>query len=145
MAVYTKNFINPAGHTLRADSDDFGPPQLGGVVNVRWGSIAYTQNGVTAYIATLPEGAEIVGWLLDIGTGFNDSGTDLLDVGDGTTANRFANDISLASAGQVVTGFDSDEMFTPLTAETQIFGTYTGQNSNASQGAAKLAVFFILR
>jgi hypothetical protein len=145
MAVYNRYYNNPYDHTILADSDGFGAPRPGGVMNVKFAPISYTQEGVDVYVGTLPKGAEIVGWVLNVTTAFNDSGTDLLDIGDATTGNRFANDISLATAGQVVTGFDPDELFTELTGDTGILARYTGQNDNASAGAATIAVYYIIR
>jgi hypothetical protein len=144
MAVY--NAIHGRwDNTIITDSDNYGPPVYGGAVNVRSGSVSYTQEGVTAYLFTLPKGAEIVSWQIVVATAFNDSGTDLLDIGDDTTANRFANDVSLASAGTISTGWDAEEMFTPLTADTTFLATYTGENNNASAGACTVVVSFIIR
>lgn len=144
MSTYSKLW-GTFDNTQVVDSDGYGAPVPGGVVNVRTGTVVYTQNGVTAYFFTLPKGAEIVWWEINVVTAFDGSGTDLLDIGDGTTANRFANDISLASAGQIVTGFDEDELNVALTTETKIFGTYTDENSNASAGEAQVSVGFIIR
>lgn len=145
MPTYHKNFINPTKRLGVKDSDGYGGVALGGVVNVRTGNVIFSQNGVTAYIGTLPKGSEIVGWQTNVTTAFDDTGTDLLDIGDGTTANRFADNIDVGSVGQKLTGYDPDEYHTPLEVDTQIFATYVGQNSNAAAGAAQVSVFFIVR
>lgn len=145
MPTYHNNFINPTKRLGNLDSDGYGGVVLGGAVNVRTGTVIFSQNGVTAYIATLPKGAEIVGWQTVVKTAFDDTGTDLLDIGDGTTANRFADNIDISTTGQKLTGYDPDEYNTPLDVQTQIFATYTGQNSNAAAGEADVSVFFIVR
>ncbi len=132
------------------DADGFTPPLAGGTLAVKYGSLTF-ENGAAnpAELFTLPEGAVIVGWLVNVTTAFNDTGTDVLDLGDGTTANRFANDLNVASAGQIVTGFDPDELFDALDAPTTIHATYVGENAGgvgaASAGAATVAAFYITR
>jgi hypothetical protein len=126
------------------DADGFAPAQHGGVVNVKYAAFAYTDTTAKA-LFTLPKGAEIVGWNVNITTAFNSSGTDLLDVGDGTTANRFANDLVLSTAAQLVTGFDPDEMFVELTDDTTIYATYVQSVADADAGQATLACFYIIR
>ena len=125
------------------DAAGFGPIQTGGVVNTRYGAFAHTDT-TAKLLFTLPQGAVIVGWTTNVDALFNDSGTDYLDIGDGTTANRFADDLDLSAVGQLVVGYAAGEMYTPLTAETGIYATYVGQNSNADAGHATLAVHFIL-
>jgi len=143
MSFFTsRNFIE--------DADGFTPPPAGGTLAVKYGSQTY-ENGADnpAELFTLPEGAVIVGWLVNVATAFNDTGTDGLDLGAGTTANRFANDLNVASTGQTVTGFDPDELFDALDAPTTIHATYVGENAGdtgtASAGAATVAAFYITR
>ena len=144
MSTYNKLW-GTFNDTQVVDSDGYSSPVPGGVVNVRTGTVVYTQDAVTAYLFTLPQGAEIVWWQINVVTAFDGSGSDLLDIGDGTTANRFANDISLATAGQIVTGFDDDEYNVELPIETKIFATYTDENSDATAGEAQISVGFIIR
>lgn len=125
-------------------SDGFGPIQLGGVLNVRFADIAYSDT-TAKKLFTLPKGAEIVAWQVNVKTAFNDSGTDLLDIGDGVSANHFADNLNVSAVGQSQTGFDADELAVPLTAETAVQATFTGQNTDASAGSATIFCFFILR
>ena len=50
----------------------------------------------------------------------------------------------MAAPGQIVNGYVADELFVPLTEPTTVYGTYTGQNANASAGAATVCVLFVL-
>lgn len=123
------------------DSDGFTPPTYGGPVAVKYGSFTRANvSGSAATLFTLPKGAVIVGWSVNITTAFNAAGNDYLDLGDGTTANRFANDLNLATATQVVTGFDPDELFVELTDETSVVATYVG---DGAAGAATVCCFYI--
>ncbi|HML22095.1 MAG TPA: hypothetical protein PKD09_10615 [Aggregatilinea sp.] len=124
--------------------DGFGPVQLGGAVNARFGTLDYTDT-TAKRLFRLPKGAEIVGWMVNIPTAFDASTGNVLDLGDGTTANRFANDLALGTAGQVVTGFDPAEMATPLAADTDVYATYVPTGDAATEGAAQVICLFVMR
>ena len=124
--------------------DGYAPAALGGVVNVKWGEFTLA-NVVTneAELFTLPEGAQITGWVIAPSTGFNGS-TPVLDVGDGTTADRFADGIALpANTAHVTEGFDGSEMFAALEEDTTFYATYA-EASGGTTGAAKVGVFYVI-
>lgn len=125
------------------DADGFGPPALGGRVNIRYGQVAHTDTTARA-LFTLPAGATIVGWMVNVAAAFNDSTTDLLDIGDGATADRFAANLDVSAVGQIVNGFVPGELFTPLGEETTVYGTYTGGTGDASAGAATVACLYVV-
>lgn len=109
-------------------------------------SITYASpgSGVAATVGILPAGAVIVKPMsgVHITTAFNDSGTDLLDIGTSANDDLFATDLDLSSA----TFLACDEAvgdFGPLAADTTITATYTGQNANASAGAAEIIICYI--
>jgi len=141
MSFFTsRNFIK--------DADGFTPPPAGGTLAVKYGGLTF-ENGAAnpAELFTLPEGAVIVGWEVNVTAAFNDTGTDLLDIGDGTTANRFADNLDVASLGQIVTGYDPNELFVVLDVPVTVHATYMGQHAGgvgaATTGAATVAVFYI--
>lgn len=126
------------------DQDGFTPPDFGGGVAVKYRSVTFA-NSTAVTLFTLPKGAVIVGWLVNITTAFNGTGADLLRIGRAGTANAYANDLDLASAVQLVTGFSPAEMFVALTADTAIQATYVNVAADASAGAATVCVKYILR
>jgi hypothetical protein len=127
-----------------AEGDGYAPAALGGVVNVKWGDFTFENIAENeAELFTLPEGAQIVGWVIAPGVGFNGS-TPVLDVGDGTTADRFADGIALpATTAHVTEGFNGSEMFVALAEETTFYATYA-EASGGSAGAAKVGVFYVI-
>lgn len=87
----------------------------------------------------LPKGAYVLDVRVQVETAFNDSGTDLLDIGTDSDADYFVNDADVSSAGYLaVTLLQAPK----LTSLTGITATYTGQNSNASAGKALVYVVF---
>lgn len=67
--------------------------------------------GVAVEAIKLPYGARIIGGDVVVSTAFNAGTTLVLDVGDKTVANRYANDIDLKTVGRTAltpTGYTSD-------------------------------------
>ena len=124
--------------------DGFGPVQFGGAVNVRIGTLDYTDTAAKR-LFRLPKGAEIVGWTVNVPTAFDAGTGNVLDLGDGVTPNRFANDLALGTAGQVVTGFAPDEIATPLAASADVYATYVPTGDAPTEGEAQVICSFILR
>jgi hypothetical protein len=123
------------------DGDGFAPPLLGGSLAVKHNTIANT-NTTPKNLFSLPRGAVIVGWIVNVRTAFNSSGTDLLDIGDSSVGNRFKNDLDVAAVGQIVTGWVQSELFTPLTADTQITGTYAQSVADSNAGLADVCCIY---
>lgn len=126
-----------------SDGDGYGPYALGGQVNVKSGSFLFSD--ATKALFTLPEGAEIVGWETVIETAFDAGTTNELDLGDGTTVDRFADGLALGSAGFVKAGFKPVEMFTPLAADTTFVAAYNQSGTAATAGKATVVCYWILR
>lgn len=117
-----------------------------GVVQSLRKRITYLDRGNTITVGKMPPGSTVIGGGVHIVTGFNGSGTDLLDVGfigSTTDADGYATLLELANVGYIVL----DE----LAATTNIQGTvehtvtclYTDQNSNATAGVADVIVNFV--
>ena len=103
-------------------------------------TLAYTDT-TAKDLFTLPAGSILIGFTLNVSEAFDDTGTDLVDIGDGTTADRFVADHDASSAGMSLVASDDE---TALSADTVVKGTYTGQNSNASAGAATITALYLV-
>lgn len=108
--------------------------------------ITFADNGTVVTVGKIPPGASVVGGGAHVITAFNDSGTDLLNVGyigATTVAAAYASSLDLSAVGFIVL----DE----LASTTNIQGTvdhtvtcaYAAQNSNATAGVADIIVFFV--
>jgi hypothetical protein len=132
---------------VMVDGDGFGPPANGGIKNVKFNTIAYT-NTTAKNLFTIPRGSEIVGWTVVVKTAFDDTGTDLLDIGITGTLEKFAVDLdvsSIATLNETTAGFVEAQMYTEMADDTTVTGVYTGQNGNSAHGSAVVAVFYIVR
>lgn len=126
------------------DEDGFGVPALGGVVNIKSGTVTF-EDTTAKTVFTLPAGAIPVLWLVNVTTAFNSSGTDLLDIGTTGSAAAFANDLDVSATGQIPNGFDPDELFVQRNADTPVLATYAQSVADADAGAATIACFYIVK
>lgn len=135
---------------------EFKPPREFHLQAVHFlrGSLAYTDTSAKT-IGRIPHGAIILPPIsgLVVTTAFDDSGTDLVNIGYGAhldsagssvTADpdAYATNLDASAAGLVVLDeaasvADADGAGIPITA------TYTGQNANASAGAAQVIIAYI--
>lgn len=99
-------------------------------------------SGVAKTIGTLPAGAVVHKTFsgVNVSTLFNDSGTDLLDIGVTGTADLFATDLSLAAVGWQ----PCDEAVSFYAAAAiDVTATYTGQNADATTGVAQIIIGYV--
>lgn len=93
-------------------------------------------------VGTLPAGALIVPAMsgMNVSTAYNDSGTDLIDIGTTADDDLYATNLDVSAVG-----------FKPLdeavslyvAAETTLTATYAGQNSNASAGVGQIVIAYV--
>ena len=110
---------------------------MSAMVAITFANIADTATAVNAI--DLPYGAVVTGGYFVVDTVFNLGTTAVLDVGDSTTANRYANDINLKALGVtqlVPTGYTSDG------AAIQILPVLVG--TAATTGAGRLYVEYVI-
>jgi len=110
-----------------------------------WATVdfSYTDiaTGVAAAAIKLPVGAVVVGGAVVVKTAFNSGTSDVIVVGDATTADRYKASTSIASAGRlalVPTGY------AVLSTTREIKVTWTAVGTAASAGAARLEVEYIV-
>jgi hypothetical protein len=133
---------NQARGNIIADNDGYGPYALGGQVNMKSGSVAYT-NTTAKTLFTLPAGAIPVAIVVNVSTAFDASTTNLLDIGLGSDGDGLADGWGVDTAGQLTTG-PAPGLFAALAEETDVTATFAGTGDAAEAGAATVAVFYIL-
>lgn len=107
-------------------------------------TIRYTQEGVADTIAYLPNLAIVWNVKVRVTTNFNDSGTDLLDVGTSASGSSFINDLDISTgSGQ----FSSSNLSNPLMiwGNNYITARYDGQNNNATAGEVRIWIHYTLK
>jgi len=127
--------------TFVYDPQGFKEDIFSNSIRIAKAEVLYTNTTQTTII-TLPAGAVIWDVGIDVDTAFNDSGTDLLDIGITSTANDILNDYDVSTtsfANQLL----SDNPY-KITSSTDVTFIYTGQNSDATQGQAFIYIHYSL-
>ena len=93
----------------------------------------------------IPANSQIVSIEVNVETAFNDSGSDLLEVGSSADTDLYVNDVSIAAIGKIALGTAA------LCANWKDIGTtdivvgyiYNGANDDASAGAATVTINYL--
>ena len=107
--------------------------------------IVYGDDGTSIALGTVPAGSLLLGLYVYVETAFNDSGTDLLEVGTSLDPDAYAKtaDVNLTATGLTATGFTgAAAMPQVVQAETALTAIYNGQNSDATQGALVVVIHY---
>jgi hypothetical protein len=109
-------------------------------VRVKQGKLTYKDQGKAKSLFKIPPAARVLAIYTDITTAFDDTGTDLLNVGTAADASRFASAVDLSSKTWLQPtilnpGQQPDR-------PTEVLGTYTGQNTNATAGGVTVYMMY---
>ena len=105
-----------------------------------------TEGTATDTNVVIPANSQIVRIDVNVETAFNDSGSDLLEVGSSADTDLYVNtDVSIAAVGKIALGTAA------LCANWKDIGTsdirigfiYNGQNDDASAGAATVTISYL--
>lgn len=119
---------------------DGGAGQVQGVFALT-NTVAYTDT-TAKDLFVLPADSVILGVFVDVTTAFNDSTTDVLDLGH-TTGSEYKNDLDVSSAGQTVTGWSA--LGDVGTSSVTVTGTYTGGTGDPTAGEATVTFLVAAR
>ena len=109
-------------------------------------NITYAANGTTTVVATLPANSQIFQVSVDVTTAFNAATTNTLDIGDGTTADKYADALALGSAARVLATSDVSQIGNLVdigSDDVKVTVTYNQTGSVATAGAATVTVLYI--
>lgn len=118
---------------VSSPSPSAGVPASGVVMALR-NTLIYT-NTTAKSMFTIPDGAVVLDWVLEVTTAFNDSGTDLIDIGISGTIQKFGAAIDVAATGLKTTNIVAAQIGAVQSGAQAVIATYTGQNANSSAGA----------
>jgi len=110
-------------------------------------TVAYTDT-TNKTLGVIPANAKIVDVWVNVTTAFDDTGTDLLNVGSTSgDPDEWVDAASVAATGLVRAGSGATypvDAFTIGASNVTVYGKYVGQNSNAAAGAANVCILYIL-
>ena len=108
--------------------------------------VVFAANGTTTTIATLPANSQIWQITVDVTTPFDAGTTNTLDLGDGTTADQFADALALGSAARVLATSDVSQIPNLIdvgSSDVDVVATYNQTGTAAANGAATVTVLYV--
>lgn len=113
--------------------DASGKP-VGGVLLIASNTLIRTNTTAKA-LFTIPAGAVIVSWILNVTTAFNSDGTDLVNIGISGTANKFVSALDVSTTGLLSVGVDASQIGSVQSTAQAVTGIYAAGGSAPSTGA----------
>lgn len=119
---------------------------VGFVLMAQSGSVVFGANGSTTVVATLPANSQIYQIAVDVTTAFNAGTTNTLDIGDGTTADKYADALAAGAQARVLATSDVSQIGNLVdigTSDVDVTVTYNQTGTAASAGAATVTVLYL--
>ena len=135
------NIRNTTGIIVGTDVKNTGQVLMGQSFSFAFG----TEGTATDTTVVIPANSQIVAIDVNVETAFNDSGSDILEVGSSADTDLYVNDVSIAAVGKIALGTAA------LCANWKDIGTsdirigfiYNGANDDASAGAATVTINYL--
>jgi hypothetical protein len=122
-----------------------GPIKAG---SVREGASAkvFGANGTETVVATLPANSQIYQIAVDVTTAFDAGTTNTFDIGDGSTADQYADALAVGSAARVLATSDVSQIPNLIdigSSDVNVTVTYNQTGTAATAGAATVTVLYL--
>ena len=108
--------------------------------------VTFAADGTETVIGTLPANSQIIDINVDVSTAFNAGTTSTMDLGDGTTAAKYADNLDVSSAGRVRAISDVSqigELVNIGTSDVALTATFNQSGTAASAGVAQVTVVYV--
>ena len=118
---------------------------VGSVVMTQATNVVFGDDGTTTTIATLPANSQIIEIYVDVTTAFDAGTTNTLDLGDGSTADQFADALDVSSAARLLATSDVSQIPNLIdigASDVQVVATYNQTGTAATAGAATVTVVY---
>jgi hypothetical protein len=118
----------------------------GFVLMAQSANVVFEANGTTTDIATLPANSQIFQITVDVTTAFDAASTNTLDLGDGSTADEYADALALGSLARVLATSDVSQIGNLIdigTSDITVTATYNQTGTVATAGACTVTVLYL--
>ena len=118
----------------------------GFVLMAQSANVVFEANGTTTDIATLPANSQIFQITVDVTTAFDAGSTNTLDLGDGSTADEYADALALGSLARVLATSDISQVGNLIdigTSDVTVTATYNQTGTVATAGACTVTVLYL--
>ena len=119
---------------------------VGFVLMAQSGNVVFAADGTETVVATLPANSQIYQIAVDVTTAFNAGTTNTLDIGDGTTADQYADALAAGAQARVLATSDVSQIGNLIdigTSDVDITVTYNQTGTAATAGAATVTVLYL--
>lgn len=119
---------------------------VGFVLMAQSGNVVFAANGTETVVATLPANSQIYQIAVDVTTAFDAGTTNTLDIGDGTTADKYADALAAGAQARVLATSDVSQIGNLIdigTSDVDITVTYNQSGTAATAGAATVTVLYL--
>ena len=119
---------------------------VGFVLMAQSGNVVFGDDGSTTVVATLPANSQIFQITVDVTTAFDAGTTNTFDIGDGSTANLYADALAAGSQARVLATSDVSQIGNLIdigTSDVDVTVTYNQPGTAATAGAATVTVLYL--
>jgi hypothetical protein len=119
---------------------------VGFVLMAQSGNVVFGANGTETVVATLPANSQIYQIAVDVTTAFDAGTTNTLDIGDGTTADKYADALAAGAQARVLATSDVSQIGNLIdigTSDVDVTVTYNQTGTAATAGAATVTVLYL--
>lgn len=132
---------NTTGTTVGTDKAN-----VGFVLMAQSANVTFAADGTETVVATLPANSQIFQITVDVTTAFDAGTTNTFDIGDGSTADQYADALDVSSAARVLATSDVSQIGNLIdigTTDVDVTVTYNQTGSAATAGAATVTVLYL--
>ena len=119
---------------------------VGFVLMAQSGNVVFGDDGSTTVVATLPANSQIFQITVDVTTAFDAGTTNTFDIGDGATANLYADALAAGAQARVLATSDVSQIGNLIdigTSDVDVTVTYNQTGTAATAGAATVTVLYL--
>ncbi len=119
---------------------------VGFVLMAQSANVVFGANGSTTVVATVPANSQIYQIAVDVTTAFDAGTTNTFDLGDGTTADKYADALAVGSQARVLATSDVSQIGNLIdigSSDVDVTVTYNQTGSAATAGAATVTVLYL--
>jgi len=119
---------------------------VGFVLMAQSANVVFGADGSTTVVATVPANSQIYQIAVDVTTAFDAGTTNTFDLGDGTTANQYADALAVGSQARVLATSDVSQIGNLIdigSSDVDVTVTYNQTGTAATAGAATVTVLYL--
>lgn len=119
---------------------------VGFVLMAQSANVVFGADGTETVVATLPANSQIYQIAVDVTTAFDAGTTNTFDIGDGSTADQYADALAVGSAARVLATSDVSQIPNLIdigSSDVNVTVTYNQSGTAATAGAATVTVLYL--